>query len=226
MVNNHTVLIRGTRNSWWWRSPGSIRKLLLTSADLLVCNPLGVATNSSGKHRRSCVLQINISDHASSNMKTYALQDTTLKNFIQMKKSSKERPVWEDILSEGPVLKTPWTQWDRMEVRNGVLYRRWESDKGDRIVYQCFRTLLYIIYYIFLNDLEIKLGNETLGFKYADDCTIIAPLYYDIVHSVDLISQFLQWAGQNRMTSNSTKCKELLCIKKVTLLRPTKVFLA
>lgn len=52
------------------------------------------------------------------------LQDTTLKNFIQMKKSSKERPVWEDILSEGPVLKTPWTQWDRMEVRNGVLYRR------------------------------------------------------------------------------------------------------
>lgn len=61
------------------------------------------------------------------------------------------------------------------------------------------------LFNIFLNDLEIKLGNETLGFKDADDCTIIAPVYYDIDHSVDLISQFLQWAGQNRITSNSTK---------------------
>ena len=33
------------------------------------------------------------------------------------------------------------------------------------------------LFNIFLNDLEIKLGNETLGFKYADDCTIIAPVY-------------------------------------------------
>ena len=64
------------------------------------------------------------------------LQDPTLTNFIQMKKSCKERPVWEDISPEGPVLKTLWTQWDRMEVRDGVLYRLWESVKGDRIVYQ------------------------------------------------------------------------------------------
>ena len=64
------------------------------------------------------------------------LQDPTLTNFIQMKKSCKERPVWEDISPEGPVLKILWTQWDRMEVRDDVLYRRWESDKGDRIVYQ------------------------------------------------------------------------------------------
>ena len=32
---------------------------------------------------------------------------------------------------------------------------------------------------IFLNDLETKLGNERLGFKYADDSTIIAAVYYD-----------------------------------------------
>ena len=35
------------------------------------------------------------------------------------------------------------------------------------------------LFNVFLNDLEIKLGNETLGFKYADDCTIIAPVYDD-----------------------------------------------
>ena len=40
---------------------------------------------------------------------------------------------------------------------------------------------------MFLNDLEIELGNETLGFKYTDDCTIIVPVYYDIDHSTGLI---------------------------------------
>ena len=70
------------------------------------------------------------------------------------------------------------------------------------------------LFNIFLNDLEIKLGNETLGFKYADDCTIIATVYYYKDHSVDLINQFLQWASQNRMNSNSTKCKELIMYKK------------
>ena len=67
---------------------------------------------------------------------------------------------------------------------------------------------------IFLNDLEIKLGNETLGFKYADDCTIIAPVYHDIDYSTDLINQFVRWAGQNRMNSNPTKCKELIMYKR------------
>ena len=66
------------------------------------------------------------------------------------------------------------------------------------------------LFNIFLNDLEIKLGNETLGFKYADDCTIIAPVYDDIDHSADLINQFVRWPGQNKMNSNSTKCKELI----------------
>jgi len=69
------------------------------------------------------------------------------------------------------------------------------------------------LFNIFLNDLEVKLGNEALGFKYADDCTIIAPVY-DIDHSADLINQFVWWAGQNRMNSNSTKCKELIMYKK------------
>ena len=81
------------------------------------------------------------------------------------------------------------------------------------------------LFNIFLNDLEIKLGNETLGFKYADDCTVIAPVYDDIDHSADLINQFVRWAGQNGMNSNSTKCKELIMYKKNdTLPRPTIVF--
>ena len=52
------------------------------------------------------------------------------------------------------------------------------------------------LFNIFLNDMEIKLGNETHGFKCADDCTIIAPVYYNIDHTADLINQFVRWAGQ------------------------------
>ena len=54
------------------------------------------------------------------------------------------------------------------------------------------------LFNIFLNDLEIKLENETLGFKYADDCTIIAPVFHDKDHSTDLINQFVPWASQNQ----------------------------
>ena len=71
----------------------------------------------------------------------------------------------------------------------------------------------------------IKLVNETLGFKSADDCTIIAPVYDDIDDSAELINQFVRWAGQNRMNSNSTNVKSLLiCIKNGTLPRPSIVF--
>jgi len=52
------------------------------------------------------------------------------------------------------------------------------------------------LFNIFVKDQEIKLGNETLGFKYADDCTVIAPESYDIDHSTDLINQFVGWADK------------------------------
>jgi len=68
------------------------------------------------------------------------------------------------------------------------------------------------LFNIFLNDLETKLGNERLGFKYADDSTIIAAVFYDIDHSTD--NQFVRWAGQNRKNSNSTKCQGLIMHKK------------
>ena len=80
------------------------------------------------------------------------------------------------------------------------------------------------LFNIFLNNLGIKIGNETLGFKYADDCTIIALVYENIDHSADLINQFVRWAGENGMNSNQQNVKSLLCIKNDTLPRPTIVF--
>ena len=64
------------------------------------------------------------------------------------------------------------------------------------------------LFNIFLNDLEIKLGNETLGFEYADDCAIIAPVYDNIDHSADLIGTFsirFSWEMANRKPQNVTR---------------------
>ena len=33
------------------------------------------------------------------------------------------------------------------------------------------------LFNIYLNDLEISIGEETICFKYADDCTIVVPVF-------------------------------------------------
>ena len=33
------------------------------------------------------------------------------------------------------------------------------------------------LFSIYLNDLEISIGEETICFKYADDCTIVIPVF-------------------------------------------------
>ena len=106
-----------------------------------------------------------------------------------------------------------WNKTTRKKKRYGVSWHNTQQlfAEGEVNIVEYSGPYLFNI---FLNDLEIKLGNETLGFKYADDCTIIAPVYDDIDHSADLINQFVRWAGQNRMNSNSTKCKELIMYKK------------
>ena len=48
------------------------------------------------------------------------------------------------------------------------------------------------LFNIFLNDLEIKLGNETLGFKYADDCVTIAQQFLDRCFKRRYISKKLE----------------------------------
>ena len=62
---------------------------------------------------------------------------------------------------------------------------------------------------IFLNDLNIRLDNQAVQFKYADDSTIIAPVWKEQGCSSNLVSQFLAWTERNSMSCNPVKCKEL-----------------
>ena len=70
------------------------------------------------------------------------------------------------------------------------------------------------LFNIFLNDLNIDLDNQAVLFKYADDSTIIAPVWKVQDCSSNLVSQFLAWTERNSMSCNPVKCKELTFYRK------------
>ena len=43
-------------------------------------------------------------------------------------------------------------------------------------------------------------------FKYADDLTIIAPVWKEVDYSDQLVSQFLDWMNTNGKSCNASKC--------------------
>ena len=71
------------------------------------------------------------------------------------------------------------------------------------------------LFNVFLNDLDIKLGSTPALFKYADDSTIVAPVWKGGRDtSSGLVEKFLTWANCNSMSCNPNKCKELVIKKK------------
>ncbi|GFW44467.1 retrovirus-related Pol polyprotein from transposon 412 [Trichonephila clavipes] len=58
------------------------------------------------------------------------LADPEIKPIIALKESSDEKPRWQDIATFHPTMKRYWALWDSLHLRNGVLYRKWESDDG------------------------------------------------------------------------------------------------
>ena len=63
-------------------------------------------------------------------------------------------------------------------------------------------------------ELFLPLGNDDALFKYADDSTIIAPVWKEVDYSDNLVSQFLDWTNTNGMSCNPSKCKELTIKKR------------
>ena len=62
--------------------------------------------------------------------------DSDLKVIIGLKKTCINRPTWEDVSPQSPSVKALWSQWDRLELKDSVLFRRWESDDGRQIINQ------------------------------------------------------------------------------------------
>ncbi|GFX37250.1 retrovirus-related Pol polyprotein from transposon 412 [Trichonephila clavipes] len=58
------------------------------------------------------------------------------KPIIEFKELSDEKPSWPDIASFHPTMKRYWAFWDYLHLRNGILYRKWESDDGKTFRWQ------------------------------------------------------------------------------------------
>lgn len=58
------------------------------------------------------------------------LTDPDIKPILELIESSSTRPSWQDISSYSPDTKRYWALWDSLHIRDGVLYRKWESEDG------------------------------------------------------------------------------------------------
>ena len=70
------------------------------------------------------------------------------------------------------------------------------------------------LFNVFLTDLEVFVNDTPVLFKYANDSTIVAPVWKDSDTSADLVNQFLSWSINNQMLCNPSKCEELIFRKK------------
>ncbi|CAG2197047.1 unnamed protein product [Mytilus edulis] len=58
--------------------------------------------------------------------------DKILGQLWKLKKDSPTKPKWESISEQSRVFKVYWSQWDRIKLTNGILYRDWISKtKGE-----------------------------------------------------------------------------------------------
>lgn len=69
--------------------------------------------------------------------------DTTIGVIFSKLQQSHTKPKWEEICLESVPVKTLWSQWQRLEFKNGVLHRRWEDDTGKRISWQVIVPEIY-----------------------------------------------------------------------------------
>ncbi|GFV39644.1 retrovirus-related Pol polyprotein from transposon 412 [Trichonephila clavipes] len=59
-----------------------------------------------------------------------------IKPIIEFKESSDEKSSWQDIALLYPTMKRYWALWESLNLRNGVLCRKWESDDGKTFRWQ------------------------------------------------------------------------------------------
>lgn len=58
------------------------------------------------------------------------LEDSDIKPILEFMKNGSAKPSWQDISSFSPATKRYWALWQSLHLRNGVLYRKWESEDG------------------------------------------------------------------------------------------------
>ncbi|GBN78876.1 hypothetical protein AVEN_11463-1 [Araneus ventricosus] len=58
------------------------------------------------------------------------LEDPDIRPILKMKLNSADRPSGQEIARECPATKRHWALWNSLYLKDGVLYREWESNDG------------------------------------------------------------------------------------------------
>ncbi|GFX23991.1 retrovirus-related Pol polyprotein from transposon 412 [Trichonephila clavipes] len=64
------------------------------------------------------------------------MEDPDIKPLIEFMESSSNKPSWQDISAYSPTTKQYWALWNSLYLRNGVLYRKFESEDGKTFRWQ------------------------------------------------------------------------------------------
>ena len=69
-------------------------------------------------------------------MRNSQLRDSEIGLIMTALDQGTGRPDWSDVSGESQALKMLWGQWDRLLLKDGVLYRRWEDKSGIAVSFQ------------------------------------------------------------------------------------------
>ncbi|PIK35807.1 Retrovirus-related Pol polyprotein from transposon [Apostichopus japonicus] len=63
-------------------------------------------------------------------------EDKDLGIVLGWKENGNDRPHWEQVAGNNNAVRNYWNQWQQLEVKNGILYRKFESPTGEKFTYQ------------------------------------------------------------------------------------------
>ncbi|GBM39276.1 Transposon Ty3-I Gag-Pol polyprotein [Araneus ventricosus] len=86
----------------------------------------GIETDTSVK----VLTTTSVDPWSSCEIQKAQLEDPAIKPILEKKLNSADRPSWQEIALESPATKRYWALWDSLHLKDGVPYRRWESDDG------------------------------------------------------------------------------------------------
>ncbi|KYN16148.1 hypothetical protein ALC57_11602 [Trachymyrmex cornetzi] len=90
------------------------------------CQYCGKVEAKEALKQENLIARISLSEENSEIWRKEQLEDPNISIFL-LSKETGERPAWREIASRDASAKVYWTYWDSLEIRDGLLYKRWEA---------------------------------------------------------------------------------------------------
>ena len=71
-------------------------------------------------------------------LRQYQDEDSTIKTVKNWTEKCSTRPKWTNITAEDGEVKALWSQWESLEIRKGILYRKFQTETKEEpsVIYQ------------------------------------------------------------------------------------------